>query len=254
MSKGQAELRVDGVLQVPPRDDDVSLRSAGYRRDAVGRAWFQSTGQVMLVQEVASVEAAIAWTSEATDTFNSLTLFLRPNFDLMPSTVIQIIGLVGFASDDLPCGADKTQGVAREVEDSASQDSCLDWRLRLSGPDAELFAAGATAWRRDAGTLTLQLAPLSESAAGSRGGQLLAGRTYVVAWTLRNGHVRTGIEPKLQQLEPFKILPKVLRRYVSSSSSGTYPLPHLTAQGLAQHLAHRQAVSGRYTGNRRQQQ
>jgi len=210
MSKGLVELRVDGVLEVPPRDDDMSVGSAGYRRDAVGRAWFKSTGQVMHVQEVASVEGAIAWTSEATDTLNRLTLFLRPNFDLLPSTIIQITGLVGFASEDLPCGAHMTQGIAQEVEYSASQDSCLDWRLRLSGPDAGLFAAGATAWRRDAGTLTLQPASLSESA-GSRGGQLLAGRTYVVAWTLRNGHVRTGIEPKLQQDEPFKILPQVLR-------------------------------------------
>ena len=68
-------------------------------------AGFPAAGQVLQVLEVASVQGAIAWTSEATDSFNRLELSLRPNFDLLPATILDITGLTGFASEDLPCGA-----------------------------------------------------------------------------------------------------------------------------------------------------
>jgi len=45
----------------------------------------------------------------------------------------------------------------------------------------------------------------------SVGSMLLSEQTYTISWSLRNGPVRAGLQPKLSQTAPFKILPQVLR-------------------------------------------
>ena len=92
--------------------------------------------------------------------------------------VLSSLRTSGFLSEDVPCGSSASAGIATTLAYSPSLQVCNDWRLKLSGPSADLFDPGATTWRRRNASLTLQL---------SADKYLLTGQRYEVTWRLRNG-------------------------------------------------------------------
>lgn len=166
--------------------------------------------------------AAISWNEETRDAYNTITLRLRPNFEMVPLSVIRITGLPGFVTPDLPCGLDPTGGITVTTPYQPWLEGCVDWRLKLSGAAAHLFDMGDTAWRRQEGSLVLRLAAPS---VGGEGGALRAGETYELSWQLRNGQggadegqapaTDTGpVVPMIEQLEPYAVPPAPMRRGV----------------------------------------
>ena len=187
----RARMRWEGAIQVPSATVSDSM------------PWYEATGTVLIALSLPSLaEAAVAWSEQTRGAYNTITLVLRPNFAVVAGTVVRVTGLLGFDSSDVPC------------TDMHGLQSCIDWRLSLSGTSAHLFAAAPTVWQQTEGTLTLQLAFPADSGGRAEGG-LLAGETYEISWTLRNGHGGPqrdgGVQPLIQQDWPFAIPPVPLR-------------------------------------------